>query len=489
MALPADVLDRPAAEAARWLALEYLEKAAAAWQRLDDPEDLEALHDFRVGLRRLRSCLRAYRPHLEDGLPKGTRRRVKALMASTGPSRDAEVQLAWLRAQEATLTARQRVGLAWLLRALSDRKQQADAEAGQEVRQAFPRLRRKLAGGLSEYRVSLRLGGPAEREATASHATGSLLLDLAGDLEQHLAAVHSLGDVAETHQARIAGKRLRYLLEPLRRDIEAAGPLIGRLKHLQDTLGDLQDAAVLAEAITNAMVEAAGEQARRLSTAVLQDAEGQGAGARRRPRQNPRPGLLELARRLRERTEKAFAAFKAEWLGGAAGAFLADARELGHSLVNRGARALEIERKYLLSGRPDFPPGAPALRIDQGYLPGARITERLRRVRGPMGERWYRTVKVGSGLARLEHEEETTAEVFKRMWPLTRGRRVRKRRYEVPAGESVWQIDEFLDRDLVLAEIELPFRDAAVEPPEWLRPRLVREVTDDPEYQNVNLAR
>jgi CYTH domain-containing protein len=349
-------------------------------------------------------------------------------------------------------------------------------------------LHRRLGRRLSEYQLTLRLENPQERPPIAAAVTGSLLLDLTADLEQHLAAVHTLGDVAETHRARIAGKRLRYALEPLRRDVPEVEALVERLKGLQDALGDLHDAAVLAEAITTAMADAAAEQARRLSTAVLQPQDGPRPRPGRR-RRDPRPGLLELARRLRERREKGFEAFGAGWLGGAAGGFFADVRALGQSLVDRGARGLEIERKYLLGGRPEIPPDATQMHIDQGYLPGARIAERLRRVRGPRGERWYRTVKVGSGVTRVEHEEETTAEVFKRLWPLTKGRRVRKRRHEVPAGGSVWQIDEFLDRDLVLAEIELPSADAAAEPPEWLAPYIVRDVTDEPEYQNVNLAR
>jgi CHAD domain-containing protein len=53
-------------EACRWLALEHLSAAAEARQRLADNGDVEALHALRVGLRRLRSVLRAYRPHLED---------------------------------------------------------------------------------------------------------------------------------------------------------------------------------------------------------------------------------------------------------------------------------------------------------------------------------------------------------------------------------------------------------------------------------------
>lgn len=489
MALPADLLDRPAAEAARRLALEFLGEATAAAERLGDPQDSEALHDFRVGLRRLRSCLRAYRGELGDGLRKRTRRRLKALMAATGPSRDAEVQIAWLKEQRPTLTAQQRTGAAALLETVTRRKEVADAAAEQTIGQAFPSVRRKLARRLSEYQVTLRLDGPPEPAVTAAHVTGSLVLDLAGELEQHLATVHSLGDVSETHRVRIAGKRLRYVLEPLRPEVEEAVPLVTRLKRLQDILGDLHDAAVLAETITQVMVEGAAAEARRLSTALLAAEAGPGDGARRRPRPYIRPGLVELARRLRERMEKGFGAFQTEWLDGAAGPFLADVRELGHRLTTRGGRGLEIERKYLLRGRPAIPPEAKLLHVDQGYLPGTRITERLRRARGPEGQRWYRTVKVGSGVARVEHEEETTVEVFRGMWPLTKGRRVRTRRHEVPAGQQVWHVDEFVDRDVVLAEVELPSPDTAVDVPEWLRPFLVREVTDEPEYQNVTLAR
>lgn len=49
------LLDRPAAEAARLLALRMLDAAAAARLRMDNPADPEALHDFRVAIRRLRS--------------------------------------------------------------------------------------------------------------------------------------------------------------------------------------------------------------------------------------------------------------------------------------------------------------------------------------------------------------------------------------------------------------------------------------------------
>src|SRR5918999_1214042 len=91
------LLSRSPEEGARLLALSFLDQAAAARPRLADPADTEALHDFRVGLRRLRSCLRAYRDCLEDSVPKKLARKLRRLASSTGPGRDAEVQIEWLR--------------------------------------------------------------------------------------------------------------------------------------------------------------------------------------------------------------------------------------------------------------------------------------------------------------------------------------------------------------------------------------------------------
>lgn len=150
----------------------------------------------------------------------------------------------------------------------------------------------------------------------------------------------------------------------------------------------------------------------------------------------------------------------------------------------------EIERKYLLRALPAMPRVAEVLEIDQGYLPGERLVERLRRQRDRQGRvTHYRTVKMGSGVERLELEEETTPEIFEHLWLLTQGRRLRKRRYVVPDGARYWEVDEFLDRDLVLAELEIERADVTIVIPEWLAPVLVREVTDDRGYSNRSLAR
>ena len=66
---PLELLARPAAQSVR-LDRAGPSRAAAAKprERVDDPKDAEALHDFRVALRRLRTTLRAYRAELRDSV-------------------------------------------------------------------------------------------------------------------------------------------------------------------------------------------------------------------------------------------------------------------------------------------------------------------------------------------------------------------------------------------------------------------------------------
>ncbi|HEV8445509.1 MAG TPA: hypothetical protein VGQ44_01770 [Gemmatimonadaceae bacterium] len=150
----------------------------------------------------------------------------------------------------------------------------------------------------------------------------------------------------------------------------------------------------------------------------------------------------------------------------------------------------EIERKYLLVGLPPRATTAPALHIDQGYLPGRRINERVRRTKSDDTVRYYRTIKSGSGISRLEIEEETDERFFSAVWPLTLGHRIEKRRYQVAEGDLIWEIDEFLDRSgLWFAEVELSAVDQRVLVPGWLAEFVEREVTEDGRYTNYALSK
>src|SRR5438093_1375653 len=111
--------------AARRIAVNLLDAASAARERLTDADDAEALHDFRVAMRRLRSTLRAYQPQLDAVVPSKLRRRLRDLARATGEARDVEVQIAWLEPRRDELPGARRAGVPWLLSRLTQRRERA----------------------------------------------------------------------------------------------------------------------------------------------------------------------------------------------------------------------------------------------------------------------------------------------------------------------------------------------------------------------------
>jgi CHAD domain-containing protein len=314
---PTGLLSRPPEEGSRLIALSWLDQAAAAFPRLQDPADTEGLHDFRVALRRLRSCLRSYAPWLEESLPKKLRRRLRDLARSTGPGRDTEVQIEWLRGRTRHLSSYHRIGLSWLLARLEERMREANEEMSEILPSDFPKVEKGLRERLSIYRTEVHLVA-GEHRPTLADATAGILRQQASELESHLARVDGPEDEHEAHEARISAKRLRYLLEPFTGELpEAAGiaGVVKRMKGLQDILGELHDAHVLETELADALQIAATERARKLLDISLSGAPDDTLlrAERRRVRET---GLLALAKLNRARRDKLFEELEADWLGG-----------------------------------------------------------------------------------------------------------------------------------------------------------------------------
>ena len=484
MTAPAGVLDLPAERGARRLALGYLDEAEAAHQRLERADDDEALHDFRVAVRRLRSTVRAYRDYLRDSIDRRDRERLGALADETGDARDLEVQVSWLERRLDMLPRGEGPGdrgqgtagepdgheraRAWeLLNATRAARNDARDRLLRHVNREFPRERWRLARSLRFYLVRVDLEAPPEGPRLAA-VLARLALAQAVELEERLAQVQSIDDQEPAHRARIAAKRLRYLLEPVQADLEGAPGVIRALKKLQDALGEMHDADVLL--------------ARIAAEAESLPADGDGA---------PVDGFATLRRMLEGERAARFGQVEAGWLHGRAAGFFEAVRGVALAAASWGDPGREIERKYLLKRMPAIRrlPGVEVLEVEQGYVPGEQLVERLRRTRKGGEVKYYRTVKLGRGISRIEVEEETDEHVFRRLWPLTKGKRVRKMRYKVREGGFTWEIDRFRDRRLVLCEVELPTEDTHAEPPRWLAREIVRDVTDESEYTNLNLAK
>lgn len=464
--LPADLLDRPAAETARVLAAHHLSAAGTARRRLGSPEDSEALHDLRVAIRRLRGVLQDWRRQTSDTIPGRHLRQLRRLTRATSPSRDAEVRLELVQRYAAELPASSAPGLGWLRSHLAGTHQQAARQAAAAVNEAMLAVEGDLAARLERYRVELDLRRYRPQPGTPA-VLASLIDEAVTRVERRLALVQTRGDDQPAHRARIAAKRLRYLLEPFRRELPQARGIIAVLVALQDALGEHRDAAGLASAIDQLLNG------------------GDGAGG---PETDERAGLLALHGRLVEGSRAAFDTGKAMWVGSAVPEALAAARALAASLRRHGADQ-EIERKYLLHGLPELPAVTRVIEVEQGYLPGGALRERVRRSTCEGVVTCWRSIKAGRGISRIEVEEEIPPALFEQLFALTEGSRVRKRRYEVTHGGHRWEIDQFLDRELLLAEIELAAEDEAVEIPEWLSAWISREVTGEVAYLNSTLAR
>ncbi|MDB4949884.1 MAG: domain containing protein [Gemmatimonadetes bacterium] len=468
MTLPPGVLEMPAARGARLLALDRLSAAAEARSHLgdDDPDGGgNALHDFRVALRRLLAALADYRKILRGSVRRRDRKRAAALLSATGTARDAEVHARWIDGQAESLSADERKGGDWMLRRI--RRDTRKADGGADLGGDFDRIDRRLRKRLSTYRMAVD-GDDADGRPLLATVLGEAIQSSADRLRARLGRLTDEVDPVTVHRARLAVKRLRYLLEPFADALPGGVALFADLRAMQETLGAQHDAWLLAQRVADALLRAQEDGGR---ADVL-------------------PGLRALAERLAEAQRQRGDAVGEACTPERVGALCGRAESVAAAAAERGRGNLEVERKYLLRRLPRLPAEALPVEIWQGWIAGERLNERIRRTLAPDGrERWHRTVKLGTGVSRVEVEEETPVALARRLWPLTAGRRVRKRRWKVPDGALTWEIDRFAGGKLVLAEVELPSPDHPVTLPEWLRPCLVREVTGDPRYVNLNLAR
>ena len=453
-------------ERVRDILLALLKTASKAARRLGYRGDEESLHDLRTALRRTRSVLKAYRGAL-GRRARRFERELREIARSTAAGRDAEVQLEWLKQRAAARPSHAASSLEPLRERLKRERRRGYEVARAEAVPAFRLLAGKMDRWLREKRPSHVRGDGHSLEF--GPFTAGVLREAAAGLVSRLDAVASERDEASLHSARIRGKRLRYVLEPLEGEHPPAHEALVQLKALQIILGDIHDRHVLQKLLRGTPRPGEKKGVRRISLV-------------------PRRGSALRTARARATAElrQRFGDLRREWLDGGVEKLLEQIEQLASELE---AGDVEIERKFLLTHLPEEVRGAPVAEIWQGWIPGERLQERLRRVKRDGQEDLFRTVKLGRGIERTEIEEQTAPAVFERMWPLTEGRRVLKRRYVVEDAGRRWEIDEFLDRPLYLAEVELPAAGAEVRLPKWLARAVEREVTGEDAFVNVNLAR
>ncbi|MGB5267851.1 MAG: CHAD domain-containing protein [Polyangiales bacterium] len=326
--LPDDLLFRSEEESARRLALKSLAAARSAERRLDDRFDREALHDFRVAIRRLRSQLRAYRPQLETAVRAKDRKRLRAIQQATGAGREAEVALEWLTKQHGDLATEHLAGLNWLSSLMLERRRKCAESLDSELRASFRRTAAKLEERLAVMRSEQNLLAD-QPHLSFARALANQVEGHATDLLVNLGQIASVEHTEQLHEARIVAKRLRYLLEPVRAYAGEAQLVVKRSKKLQELLGDLNDVHVLMREIDRSFVGSMEQKASRLRDCLRR---GDLERARREASVSEWAGLVELYGRLEAERRALVATLRDRWLGGDLDLLVARARELAQAL-------------------------------------------------------------------------------------------------------------------------------------------------------------
>jgi CHAD domain-containing protein len=251
-ATSADVLAPRLRELAARASAERGRVVASILTRTGAPDD-EAVHDFRVALRRLRSLLRPARALYGEQRTRAVERELRDVAATTGALRDEEVLRETLSAL--ALAPRTR---ATVVRWLASREKRERAQ------------RRSVARGLAGP-VGERLTRAVEAlDALLARpkrelSTGRLARRVLRALARQIGALarEPVADVVAMHELRIRWKRARYFCELLER-VGAPIALAKPAAQLQKRLGELHD---LDEAVVR--VRRARSLSRRAQHAVL----------------------------------------------------------------------------------------------------------------------------------------------------------------------------------------------------------------------------
>jgi CHAD domain-containing protein len=223
----------------------------------------DAVHQMRVGLRRLRSVMKLFRKAADGPVPKALEAGLKTLLGFLGPARDWDVFTLGIGRAIGEAMPEERA-VAALLEAAEGRRQAAYAALERYL--ASPEYRR-LAWDMTGFVAAARWRDGASPEALAVLAAplkpfaGALLEKRWAGLAEDGAAMAEMDD-ERLHEMRLDAKRLRYTAElfaPLWAG-RRARRFLKRLAAMQEALGLANDAVVaggLAGSLANGRAERA----------------------------------------------------------------------------------------------------------------------------------------------------------------------------------------------------------------------------------------
>ncbi|MCB2106780.1 MAG: CHAD domain-containing protein [Rhodobacteraceae bacterium] len=211
----------------------------------------EAVHQFRVGLRRFRSALSLFRKFIPEAQRRWANEEAKWILSEFGPTRDLDVFAAELL--PSVTKPKHRAAMKELKHAAAKARKISLGLAQHAMASArYARFMRRLdiwlagAGWRAARDVDTKDGGAIPATQFAARTVNRRVLKVLS----HGKSLDAMS-VAERHQIRIAIKKIRYGIEffdsilPKRR----VQRMWQKLKALQDSLGHLNDVAVAEQTV------------------------------------------------------------------------------------------------------------------------------------------------------------------------------------------------------------------------------------------------
>ena len=226
-------------------------------------EDIEELHDMRVATRRLRASFEVFQDAFEPGVLKPHLKGLRATGRALGQVRDLDVFMEKVQHYLATIHEERHEGLDVLLNGWKAQRETArTAMLDWMNSEGYADFKKK-------FNLFLSTPGAGARSTPPSTPTPTNVRDLAPVLiYTRLAAVRAYAPYLDDapiellHALRIEFKKLRYTVEYFQEALgKESKDVIDLLKQMQDHLGDLNDAQVASQLVSQFIDEWEARQA------------------------------------------------------------------------------------------------------------------------------------------------------------------------------------------------------------------------------------
>ncbi len=243
----------------RKLALRHLNRFVSLEAKVLRGDDPDAIHDMRVASRRLQQALDLVFPKPLPREARRLRRKIRRCRRALGDVRNCDVLIGQVEARLARRHCSRREPWTAVKHHLQERRSENFARAIRKlskVNMAVFYMRTKAV--LDRFRPATenppvqpplaQLDGVAPEPFQPRLA--ETLVGVWNEFDKQLAASHRERTAPSIHAARIAAKRLRYLLEVVNQfGVAGSGEALAWLRKIQDQLGDWHDMEVLEEMI------------------------------------------------------------------------------------------------------------------------------------------------------------------------------------------------------------------------------------------------